>query len=145
MGSRKADLFCVCLSHGLSTYVQEEIKSSNYKPKERTGRPLLQFLFDLCRLHAKLPDLEELRLLLEQGAQPNEEYAGQTSWHYALEATQFVVMNFPEPKGWTSLLLLLVEYGADPNLPVNRNLECTPLEDISYMVFPSTWEWNGVK
>ncbi|CZR62148.1 uncharacterized protein PAC_12045 [Phialocephala subalpina] len=73
------DIFCLCLAHGLYTYVREEIGVYGYKPEDRTGRPLLHFFFDLCYTQNRIPNLDILRLLLRRGAKPNEVFDDKTS------------------------------------------------------------------
>ena len=118
---RTADLFCVCLAFGLDSYVQEELQRSQYLFKQRIGLPLLHYLFFLCNFRGELPSLETLRMLLEHGERPNEEYAGQTHWEFAIRAVEFAVeYNHGAPDSWPSVPLLLVEYGADPIQSLNQ-------------------------
>jgi len=139
-----ADIFCLCLAHGLDTYVKEEIEVYGYKVEERTGRPLLHFFFDLCYTHYTMPNLGILRLLLRRGSKPNEVFDQKTSWEYALLAIDHLLGNCIEtPKNWTEPLIVLLEHGAIPN-------QCMDDSDSALMVVcrnihEDNWLLDGTK
>ena len=118
VASWSVDLLCLGLANGLDLLVQEQIKDPAFDLRKRSGRPLLCFAFDRCILKRRLPNIDTLRLLLEHGAKPNENYAGRTSWKYALSAYQYIQSTYSADmirEGWESPLYLLVEHGANPN------------------------------
>ena len=130
--SWNVDLFCVCLSHGLDTYVHKEIQRARYKPELRTGRPLLRFLFDQCTVGYGIPSPKTLQLLLDHGARPNEKYAEDTSLAYAIKSVDqlFNLCVSFETDDWASLLLLMVEHGSTPHQPLPSQI----LKDIMGML-----------
>jgi hypothetical protein len=140
------DIFCLCLAYGLNTYVKEEIESYTHNLEERTGRPLLHFLFDLCYTQYRVPSLDILRLILRHGANPNEVFDEKTSWEYALLAMNHLVLLHhcrEPPKNWTKPLMVLLEHGAIPNREtVNSE---SALVVISMHLDEDNWLLDGTK
>jgi hypothetical protein len=138
------DVFCLCLSHGLDTYVREEIEVYGYKVEERTGRPLLHFFFDLCYTQFKMPNLDILRLLLKHGAKPNEVFDEKTSWGFALLAVEHFLMNYRGlPKIWTQPLLVLLEHRAIPNKHTDHSdsdlmIVCNGIDETNWLLDDGT-------
>ncbi len=77
-----------------------------------------------------LSEIEEetVRLLLDAGIDPNERLddVGMRPLHVLYFGSGCTVMSYPSPPATTTLTRLLLERGADPNLPDDRNN--TPLK-----------------
>ncbi len=63
------------ITTGLTAYVKQKLESDPRYNKEIYGRPPLHYA-----MRAKSTNLDMIRLLLQHGASPNQEYAGITPW-----------------------------------------------------------------
>lgn len=137
----------LCLQKGLVNYICAKLDSGAPMHQGTRQRPLLDFVIDFrCIRHwidfsgtpRKLVDL--CCLLLERGADPNEEFEGQTAWEKVLyladggypyqDATlidvyarwnddlnedEYNYPNFANHWIWIEIMNVFLDYGADPS------------------------------
>ncbi|KAK6531986.1 hypothetical protein TWF694_003149 [Orbilia ellipsospora] len=138
-----------CMQMGLTSYVSNKLNNGESLNQGPQRRPLLDFAIDMkclyywTSLYPTSPEIifNTCRMLLEKGADPNEEFTGYTVWenliYYATGGFPFRNATLPENflanqsdvernanwsyfklpyhQIWIDLMNLFLDYGADPN------------------------------
>jgi hypothetical protein len=110
------DLHCICLCMDIESYLREELESYGYNPKERQGRPLVNFIVDGTGVRTgkgwtMRHDISALKLLHKYGASTNQIFQEKTSWQYALD----MIWGKNYRKNSIPLLIAMLDCGSDPN------------------------------
>ena len=101
------------ITNGLNLYVRQKLEGNTIYSKEVYGRPPLHYA-----IQAKPIGVDMVRLLLQYGASPNQEYDGTSPWSQVLSIIQHI-----EPKrkpndangDWAELIGVLIYAGAEPH------------------------------
>ena len=129
------DLLCLALAHGMDIYIEEEFKRIREKILDRNQRPLMCYLFD----ESIFPDVaspELLKPLLNNGADPNEQFQGFTPWTWAINQQYHLNNIYGERYGdYIPIFQTLLEHGANPTQHVYLNSSVTW---AAYDFFPQT-------
>ena len=102
------DVLCLAVSYGLTLYVSRAIEKEGQKLLQRAGRPLLFYAFEIPTQDPS----KMVQILLENGADPNQNFGPSTPWSYAL-------LNLRAPISESTILML--SYGANPCQRVSRD------------------------
>jgi hypothetical protein len=118
-----SDLLSLAIFFELYSYVRGKLETEEKVQKK--GRPLLHYFLDSS--FSREGSLDMVRFLCSKGCHPNDEFNSRTTWEYYL-------INFYNHRavwaGWRydDVLILLLDYGADPNQSVNlRDYQCCAL------------------
>ena len=118
------DLLSLAVSYDLALYVHQQIRKNGKGIIEKAhGRPLLFYAFDALSLNRYNPGVNTFHsceVLLENDADPMENFKSHTPWSFAiLYSCEY--MGFP---GYQlhigKLFTLMLEHGADPFQPVDH-------------------------
>ena len=106
------DVLCLAVYHSLTLYISQAIESEGQKLFQRVGRPLLCYACD-----AIVEDSgEAVRVLLENGADPNQTFGRSTPWTVALLSLAYYVAEWDSES-----FLLMLSYGANSCQRVSRD------------------------
>jgi hypothetical protein len=121
-----SDFLTLCIQQDLRIYVREKLVSR--LSLHRSGRPLLAFAMtrpaqltfnQYSALEYDDPKVEMVRLLLEHGADPNEQSGSKTIWvHFLVAVYTLATIRessfYKNGKVWFDVTKLLIMHGADP-------------------------------
>ena len=124
-----SDLLTLCILQDLNVYVRKKLASGF--PIHRSGRPLLAFAmtrrvsinFNIHAPKSKIeyedPKVDMVKLLLEHGADPNEQCGSKTIWvHFLLALYKLANIRgshfYEHGKTWFDVTKLLIMHGANP-------------------------------
>jgi hypothetical protein len=129
------DFFSLAISHCLKSYVKAKLLQDNTLVRRKKGKPPLEYIFSPYG-DPHRPDVELVSLLLNYGADPNQQYLNRSFWQYILGCvggdhenntqplweksysnhTGRVLRCYPFRREWVlAALKLFVEAGANPN------------------------------
>ena len=110
----RTDVMCLAVSYGLTLYVSQAIEKEGQKLFQRAGRPLLCYAFEPFGRGR----FEVVQVLLENGADPNQNFGLSTPWTLAVPD----LGSHENLHGWHSdYLVLMLSYGANPCQRVSRS------------------------
>ena len=113
----QTDVLCLASFFRLTLYVSRAIKKERQKLLQRAGRPLLFYAFD--HFPPTLRGQSDIvRVLLENGADPNQAFGRSTPWTYALLNLEDIVWL---PQRDSEIFVLMLSYGANPCERISRD------------------------
>ncbi|KAJ4252909.1 hypothetical protein NW762_010815 [Fusarium torreyae] len=115
------DFLSLAVQNGLFYYVQTKLKKDPSRLNRR-GLPLLSSACAQVPRWYLLPntiDSRTVKMLLDLGANPNEEFKGYTPWEMALVvALDSIILSLSELEELAQILRLLLQHGADAGAKV---------------------------
>ena len=108
------NMLCLAVAHGMDVYLEEMFKSKRAKILDRNRRPLMCYLFDDAHIFWSFsPKL--LETLLNNGADPNEQFQEITPWTLAVRK-QYDLQGIYGPQYIDYILIFqtMLEHGANP-------------------------------
>lgn len=136
----KDDLMSMAVQGSLSRYLKAKLSSGQYKLADKKGRPLLTYAICPVRLRttiqydsiygdtlgSEIADSDTVRVLLEHGADPNQDYTwndkareGEKDWTVWQQAI-FYDGRHQSLYSSPSHISMLLEHGADPNVAIRH-------------------------
>ncbi|KAE9364661.1 hypothetical protein N431DRAFT_474246 [Stipitochalara longipes BDJ] len=118
------NFFSTAVRYGLTDYVLAKIKTHGKRVSRKEGRPVLDYACYLYPHWAAFVGQFEptiVEALLQNGANPNEEFNSRTPWIGALDIHES--SDFVRPDDYEERLLvfkLLIKHGADPNARIRH-------------------------
>ncbi|KAF6221632.1 hypothetical protein HO133_001598 [Letharia lupina] len=118
------DLLSLAVSYDLALYVHQQIRKNGKGIIEKAhGRPLLFYAFDdpsLNRYNPGVNTCQACEVLLENGADPMENFKSHTPWSFAISAPCEYMGPLDNQLHIEKLFTLMLEHGADPVQPVDH-------------------------
>jgi hypothetical protein len=104
----------LAISCGLEIYPKQKLESNPSLVSEKKGRPLLSYALHRSRDEepcVKHPSVELTRIMLEQGASPNQMFGGSSVWGNFLSDFHSYASTYACGE-WLEAARLLIRYGA---------------------------------
>ncbi|KAF6235136.1 hypothetical protein HO173_006765 [Letharia columbiana] len=121
------DLLSLAVSYDLALYVHQQIRKNGKGIIEKAhGRPLLFYAFDALSLNRYNPGVNTFHsceVLLENDADPMENFKSHTPWSFAILVLGRYMASPPYQLHIGKLFTLMLEHGADPFQPVDHNID----------------------
>jgi hypothetical protein len=113
-------LFTFAIEKNLLLYVQQKLDHNLDLLRKKRGRPLLDYAMrpESRSAHDKAPNLPMAALILDRGADPNQQWAGATIWKHYITKWCANLNRWPQNLRYESIKMLIL-HGANQDIRVN--------------------------
>lgn len=120
------DFLSLTVKYGLLEYVGAKLGQNSLLLKQKAGRPLLDYLVSEA-IELPPPPPELASLLVQHGANPNQQFDGETMWQHTINHIfRLWTSDFEKNMPWKKIFTILLDAGADPNVLAWKTEERQP-------------------